>query len=539
MSRPTRLSPINHTSTRAIWLHLPLILLLTSLFWLPALPAHPQEAANTNTEGSKIPEDEWLGVYLGGKKVGYSHTHAEKSTYEGSPALIETVSGKTNIQLLGTKVEMTENTKVISDLKRRPLHAIYDIFSNGSKIKVTAKYDYKASKIYCAIGEGESVTEKEIKIPSGANLSGSALSFSDDRELTVGARFQYTYLEPLTVELQTTKVEIKALQRIQTDNKTALDVYLAELDTPNGKVKMWIDKEGGFQRGEISLGVISMVMIKEAKDRALDAKYVSPALNLANTPAPIAIPEDFALATAIQPGSDIKTPRRLKVFRAEISGVPERNILPSDKRQKMQRVEGKPDTVEVTVEVESMDASSAQLLPIKNPEYNVYLGKAAYLETDNEELQQLVKVIVGSEKNALLAAKKIRNWVNLNMTPDAGIGVPRTALDVLKRKRGVCRDYATLFTALARAAGIPTRLASGIVFMQGKFFYHAWAECWVGQWIALDPTIMEPGQPDYVDATHVKFAQGDVTQMFTVVSIVGKIKVEPLETKYDEKEPLQ
>lgn len=112
------------------------------------------------------------------------------------------------------------------------------------------------------------------------------------------------------------------------------------------------------------------------------------------------------------------------------------------------------------------------------------------------------------------------------MTPDASIGVPRTSTDIFARRRGVCRDYATLYTALARAAGVPTRLCSGIVYAEGKFFYHAWAESWVGQWIAFDPTLYDPGHGvDFVDATHIKFAQGDVTSMFAVVSIVGRLQI--------------
>jgi hypothetical protein len=91
----------------------------------------------------------------------------------------------------------------------------------------------------------------------------------------------------------------------------------------------------------------------------------------------------------------------------------------------------------------------------------------------------------------------------------------------MKRPRGVCRDYATLFAGIARAAGIPTRLAGGITYAQGKFFYHAWVECWVGQWVPFDATLNQ----DFVDATHVKFAQGDVNEMFNVANVIGRLKL--------------
>ena len=116
------------------------------------------------------------------------------------------------------------------------------------------------------------------------------------------------------------------------------------------------------------------------------------------------------------------------------------------------------------------------------------------------------------------------------MTPDASIGVPRSASDILNRRRGVCRDYATLFAALARSAGIPTRLCAGVVYadMNGTpaFFYHAWDECYVGSWVAIDPTLYDASLGiNYVDATHIKFAQGEVTEMYDAVSVVGKLKI--------------
>jgi len=119
----------------------------------------------------------------------------------------------------------------------------------------------------------------------------------------------------------------------------------------------------------------------------------------------------------------------------------------------------------------------------------------------------------------------IRAWVNINMKSKADIGIMRSAVDVLHGKTGVCRDYAVLYAALARAAGIPTKMVSGLVYFEGRFYYHAWAESFVGEWVPFDATLTT----DFVDATHIKLAEGEATSMFDMVKTMGALKAEVIQ----------
>jgi transglutaminase-like putative cysteine protease len=101
------------------------------------------------------------------------------------------------------------------------------------------------------------------------------------------------------------------------------------------------------------------------------------------------------------------------------------------------------------------------------------------------------------------------------------VSIPN-ALDVLKTRKGDCNEHATLFAALSRAAGIPTKVILGVVFLDGKFYYHAWNEVFVGNWIAVDPTL---GQFP-ADASHIKFIEGDLGKSSEIIKLVGKIKLE-------------
>jgi transglutaminase-like putative cysteine protease len=69
--------------------------------------------------------------------------------------------------------------------------------------------------------------------------------------------------------------------------------------------------------------------------------------------------------------------------------------------------------------------------------------------------------------------------------------------DALRTRRGVCQDFAHIFTTVARSLGIPTRYVSGYLFhdpnrtdRSGDGATHAWVESLlpVLGWVGLDPT---------------------------------------------------
>jgi len=166
-------------------------------------------------------------------------------------------------------------------------------------------------------------------------------------------------------------------------------------------------------------------------------------------------------------------------------------------------------------------------LPLAGAVAKEYLTSTAYINAEAAEIRSLAKSIVGEQRDSAQAARAIASWVNKNLRPRGDMGVMRAATDVLATGSGVCRDYAALYAALARAAGIPTRLVGGLCYWQDGFYYHAWAESYVGQWVALDPTM----ESLYADATHIKLTEGDLTDLFSVGAFIGGLEIEVLKAE--------
>ena len=106
------------------------------------------------------------------------------------------------------------------------------------------------------------------------------------------------------------------------------------------------------------------------------------------------------------------------------------------------------------------------------------------------------------------------------------------AVDVLKEPAGDCTEHAVYFVALARAAGIPSRVVVGLTYTsmgEGGFGGHAWAEVhYRGGWHQVDPTF---GQVS-ADATHIPLAIGNISDITHVGSIIGQVRVRVLKVRH-------
>ena len=106
-----------------------------------------------------------------------------------------------------------------------------------------------------------------------------------------------------------------------------------------------------------------------------------------------------------------------------------------------------------------------------------------------------------------------------------------SAREVLRTKIGDCNEHTALYVAMARAIGIPARIAVGLTFVRGAFYYHAWPEVYLdegagrGYWLPVDPTLNQfPA-----DATHLRLARGGLDRQAAILPLIGRMKMEVLD----------
>lgn len=109
----------------------------------------------------------------------------------------------------------------------------------------------------------------------------------------------------------------------------------------------------------------------------------------------------------------------------------------------------------------------------------------------NAKIRDLAKQIIDKEKNPLLQASDIYNWITKNY-PWAGARnystIPCLSEYVLNNGHGDCGQVSLLYISLLRSIGIPARWESGWVISSKETGYHDWAEIYfegVG-WVPSD-----------------------------------------------------
>ena len=286
--------------------------------------------------------------------------------------------------------------------------------------------------------------------------------------------------------LKPVKTEIEILgEETLTYQSEEKQVYVLKqtMDMMNGiTAKLWLDPDGVNYRTEVPLMGLSMVTTKTDKETALGG-----------------IEEvDVVLKTRILPSGKLPIPKA-KHLEAEVKlstgNIAE--VVMSTPRQKLEAnaaYAGK-----LSIQVPSIVAEDCPNLPIQNAE-GEFLTASAYIQADHPDIQAKTEEILENEVNSWRAAEKLCRWVYAAINDKKMSGGFASSLTALQSLSGDCTEHTVLFIALARAAGIPARICSGIVFAKDAFYYHFWPEVYVGQWVQMDPTLDQI----IADANHIQ-----------------------------------
>ncbi len=457
------------------------------------LPAHRGTAA---PPAPTEPRERWYGVFAEGGRLGVVHLverpemrgTTEGSTVQLTAALSLTLAGSPErVQLAGS---------LWRPLAEGSVELAASLVSGEHRLELAGTIrDGVLDAVVTSAGEAVPLrtrVDEDLFAAGGLSPLGGAVP-----PLAPGEEVLLPGFDPLTLQPTRVRVRRPRAGEAQPDGPPGTAQVLL-VTSGSSTITVWTDTEGEILEATTPFGV---------RLRRLSRQEA-----LAGDQAPAA--PDLLAGTLVTPKDrrPMRGARRM-VVRLEGVGQP----LPEDDTQLRLR----PGIYRVQPQ---------RPLPMgqQPPLLRRYLEPEPLVQSDHPRLRAAAAAAVAGATDLWDKAQRLNRWVHENVAKETVVSLP-SALDVLASREGDCNEHTVLFTALARAAGVPCRMAVGLVWSEEleAFGYHAWPEVWVGRWVWLDPTL---GQ-EVADATHLKLVEGGLERWGQVLAYLGQLQVEVLEVE--------
>jgi len=345
--------------------------------------------------------------------------------------------------------------------------------------------------------------------------------------LEVGRRVRLPVFDPTSLGTRTVEVRVLEHDTLVLPDSAALDPSTgrwapAHYDSIPAwriaevfggiQVESWVDEDGRILRASSPLG-FSM----EKTEYELSRQAQEEARLLTDTP----LDADVILSTAVQSNVDLEDVEEFDELRFRLTGVDLAGFQLEGGRQTLRG-----DTL--IVRRENWDElDPGYELPYPRMDLREDLAPEPLIQSDDERILRRAQEITARRTQWRQDPKQVARQLTMSvynmLEKSITFSVPN-AVQVLETGRGDCNEHTVLYVAMARALGLPARTAVGLVYVNGAFFYHAWPEVWLGEWVAMDPTF---GQYP-ADASHIRFVIGGLAQQVEIVRLIGNLSIEVL-----------
>lgn len=441
--------------------------------------------------------DEWFGIYQQGRKIGHAHR-----TREATPTgHLFRDDSSFSMAMLGTPQKLRTTLVAATDrgyaLERFDFHLV----SQATSFRASGRVEGDRLRVrFGALGREEEV---ELPLPEPIHLASTLRPRVAARAPQAGERFTAPVFSPMTLKSEPLTITVEGRETIE-GPEGPVEVLRVREEHQGLAARAWLAPDGSALREEATLG---FTLQRESPELALRG---------VDTTAPV----DLVVTHRIPLTGEISDPRSLRRLALRVSGAAAARI-PSD-----------PPRQTVAGDQLRIEREEVPLPPALGSPPNAEAGSLAellapspFIESDDAGIRRLAATIAGDETDPRIVARRLLDWIHKSMTQEPSLTVP-SAREVLASLRGDCNEHAVLLAALARAAGIPARVVAGAVYGEDGFYYHAWNELWLGDWVSADAVF---GQMP-ADATHIKLIEGGPERHLALAEMIGQLEFTALES---------
>jgi hypothetical protein len=475
-----------------------------------------------------IDQDIWNAAYLEGRPAGFVHTSI-RATERNGKKLVQTT---TELRLTVKRFQDTITLRMETGTNETP---------EGKVLGVAMRQFLGKQQQLLITGTVEG-KEMHLKVDGGARLD-KKMPWNDkaiglyrqerlfqDHHAKPGDEFSYVSFEPTINLVITTQVSVKDYEEVEVlkvkKRLLRVEAVPEKIPVSGGSFQLptlvgWLDKDLNTVRSEVEMpGLGKLVLYRTTEKQA-----TQPAAPGGGQGPDIGIGSLIAINRRIPRPYDTQS----AVYRITLKN--DKNPATAfiqDGRQRVENVQG--DSLELHVH--------ASRGPQRNDDQAEapaeFLKSCYFIKCDDPLVVKHMRRAVGNETDPWKKALRIERWVHDHMVNKNFTEAFATADQVARTMEGDCTEHSMLAAALCRAAGVPSRTALGLVYVDHRergpvMGFHMWTEVWIGgEWIPIDATLGR----GYVGATHLKITDHSwydtqsLTPLLPVVRVLGKLKID-------------
>ena len=450
-----------------------------------------EELASFSTD--RVPEkDSWMNILQNGRKIGTSHTFISKTTK--GYLLKETLYIRLNTMGLIQDLILKTAGKLNKDFTL----SSFDFEISSGRFNFSAQGSISGNVLSLKTQDFGSTKEVHTKIKERLYASSGIVHAAYAAGMKPGDEFSLHVFDPMSMSTQ--PVTIKVVGRESILNMGIQKKSMKIMMQYQGTTQLaWIGEHGEVIREK---GPLGLSLEKTTRKNVLFGHLAESS-------------QDLAEIASIRSNVILDNPLKLERIKVEISRINTKDVHLKGGRQVLK------DNV-LTIQKEDM-AKLYDGVINTNTISDRFLRPEPFIESDHPKIMNLVKKIVTDNDTPFEKANKLMIWVNKNIEKRPVLSLP-DALSTLINKVGDCNEHAVLLAALARASAIPARIEAGLVYLNGRFYYHAWNLLYIGKWVTVDATF---GQIP-ADVTHIRFSSGRLQQQLDIMNVIGRVKLKIL-----------
>ncbi len=456
-------------------------------------------------------ETDYLAILVDGHKIGYS-TRTRKAddkkvtTIEDMNMLI----GRGNMAIRYVSKEIN-----VESPTGKPIS--FELTQNISGNKETRKGSIKDGRFKMTVQKGSEIQTTENDYPSGALMAEGLRLLQVKHGLNPDQKYEVLIFRP--------DMDNAVPAEIAIGQKTKVDLLGRVLELAEVKMNMkvgqqsititsYVDDNFNALKNIIPMMGMNLELLACEKEFALRQDDIVDFLDKLSIACPVALTK-AQLAGPITYELTATTDKPL--------------IIPNTDTQTVKEIS--PGRFEVTVCPTTPQGSAKYPYDGKDKDIKKSIESTEYLQIKDAKILDLVKYAATTPDDAVKASLQIENFVMGYITKkDLSVGYA-SAAEVARSRQGDCSEHALLTASMCRAAGIPARVACGLVYAdvlgekKNVFGAHMWTEVYLGdKWYPIDAT----RAPNGFSAGHITLARSDgkPTDFFSLVNTLGCFKID-------------